>query len=570
MLAVEEARARIAGRVKTLGTEVAPIAGAHGRVLATAAVARRSLPPRDNSAMDGFAIVAADVPATLPIAAESAAGVDPVPPHTAGTATRIMTGAPMPAGADTVVIREDVVEAADGSSARFDEAASAGDNIRRAGEDIAAGAVAIEAGTRLGAPEIGLLAALGYPTPEVFRRPRVAILSTGDELIDVTEDPPPGRIINSNAYALAAAVRDAGGIPFIAGIVGDREPEVVDALAAVLRDTDVLLTSGGVSVGKYDFVKPALAANGVETDFWKVAVKPGKPLVFGVAPGGALVFGLPGNPVSSLVSFELFVRPALLAMGGGSRERAPAHRRRPRERLPEVGRPRALPASDAGADGHRARRPPDEAAGLGHDHLDGRRRRARRNSRRCHRGRRRRDGQRDLALAPMKHVATTAGRADAIVADAFPGTSRRRVAALFADKQVRINGRLARKGDSVAPGDTIEVAREPETDEDRRPRPEPMDGVEVVFEDDDLVAINKPAALATHPVAAGEMGTAANWLVDRYPESDGVGDDSREAGWVHRLDRGTSGVLLAARSRRAWLEARELFRGHRVEKIYHL
>ncbi len=313
MLSVDEARAHIAARVVGLDTEIVPLDDGFERILATNAQARRSLPPRDNSAMDGYAVIAAETPATLPIAAESAAGITgELAEHQPGTATRIMTGAPVPLGADAVVMRENV-EASDGR-ATFNKPAIVGRHIRRAGEDIEAGQLAIRAGTRLGAGELGLLAALGYSQLIVVRRPKVAILSTGNELIAVTEEPRPDRIYNSNAHALAAQVREAGGVPVHCGIASDSLDTVTDAIGKALDGVDVVLTSGGVSVGDYDFVKRAFGRNGIVTDFWKVAVKPGKPLVFGTHPSGTLVFGLPGNPASSMVTFELFVRPTLLAL----------------------------------------------------------------------------------------------------------------------------------------------------------------------------------------------------------------------------------------------------------------
>ena len=314
MLSVDDARSRILELIDRLEVETVAITEAAGRILAADATAGRSLPPWDNSAMDGFAVRTADVPGELPVGGTAAAG-DPPGSHQAGTATRIMTGAPLPDGADCVVIREVVDDR--GDTVVIDRAVKPGDNIRREGEDIEKGAVAVAAGTRLGAAEIGLLAAVGHPTLEVTRQPRVAILSTGEELIEVTAAPPPDKIINSNAYALAVQVAEAGAVPDRRPIASDDLDETTGAIAAALADNDVLVTSGGVSVGDYDVVKQALSAAGVDIDFWKVAMKPGKPLAFGRA-GDKLVFGLPGNPVSSMVSFELFVRPALLALQGAS------------------------------------------------------------------------------------------------------------------------------------------------------------------------------------------------------------------------------------------------------------
>jgi molybdopterin molybdotransferase len=316
MLSVADARSQILARIDSLGSETVAIGAAGGRVLAGDALATRALPPWDNSAMDGFAVRSADVPGRLPIAGESAAGSEPGLDHRPGTATRIMTGAPMPRGADCVVIREEVT--LEGDLAIIEVGAAPGANVRRAGEDIAPGALAVAAGAELGPGEIGLLAALGFPEVVVGRRPRVAILSTGDELVDVTAEPPPSKIINSNAYALAAQIASCGGEPQRLAAVEDDRERVTRAVVAALADADVLITSGGVSVGDYDFVKEAFGAADIDIEFWKVAVRPGKPLAFGIAPGGQPVFGLPGNPVSSMVSFELFVRPALLAMQGAS------------------------------------------------------------------------------------------------------------------------------------------------------------------------------------------------------------------------------------------------------------
>lgn len=313
MLTVSEARARIQAAVRPLPGEIVAIDDALGRWLARDIMASRDLPPCDNSAMDGFAVRAQDVPGTLPVAGTIAAGHVPGRALVPGTALRIMTGAPMPPGADAVVIREDVDDRGDAAS--FPDRAIIGQNVRVRGEDVAAGEVVLSAGTHVGPGEIGLLAALGHAVVPVGKRPAVAIMSTGDELVGVDVVPRPGQIVNSNAYALAAQVREAGGVPVHAGIAPDDRQILVTMLAQGLA-ADVLLTSGGVSVGDYDHVKAAFADAGVDVDFWKVAMKPGKPLVFGVTATGQPVFGLPGNPVSTMVVFELFVRPALLAMQG--------------------------------------------------------------------------------------------------------------------------------------------------------------------------------------------------------------------------------------------------------------
>ena len=323
MLTVAEASRRILERVRALGQEEVALRESRGRILAQAIRADRALPPWDNSAMDGFAVRTADLagaPVELPVAGSVAAGARPGEPLAPGTALRIMTGAPMPRGADAVVIREDTDDR--GGSARFAAPARAGDNIRLAGEDVAPGSVVMQAGGALGPGDIGLLAALGRARVPVGRRPRVAILCTGDELCPLGAEPAPGQIFSSNEHALTAQVDEAGGEVAYAELVPDDRAGTEAALTAALG-CDVVVTSGGVSVGDRDHVREALAGAGVTIDFWKVAMRPGKPVVFGLAPGGALCFGLPGNPVSSLVSFELFVRPALLALQGASAVQRP-------------------------------------------------------------------------------------------------------------------------------------------------------------------------------------------------------------------------------------------------------
>jgi molybdopterin molybdotransferase len=323
MLSIDQATQQIQGKTRPLELERVSISDAAARYLATDAIARRSLPPYDNSAMDGFAVRTAELPATLPVSGDIPAGATPDATLPAGAVMRIMTGAPLPGGADGVVMREDVDDR--GDSAVFSEPARVGQHIRKRGEDIAAGEIAVPAGSRLCPGEIGMLAAQGFAEVEVRRRPTVAIIGTGDELVDVDQEPGPGRIVNSNAYALAAQVSECGGEPVNLGIVADTRSALIERLRQGVQH-DVLLSSGGVSVGDYDYVKEALAEAGVEIVFWKVAVKPGKPLVFGVADSGALVFGLPGNPVSSMVTFELFVRPALLALQGAARIHRPRAR----------------------------------------------------------------------------------------------------------------------------------------------------------------------------------------------------------------------------------------------------
>jgi molybdopterin molybdotransferase len=316
MLSVADASRRILDRVRVLGAEEIPLGQVRGRFLAERLIAQRALPPWDNSAMDGFAVRAADLvpaPVDLPVVGQVAAGARPDQVLAPGAAVRIMTGAPMPRGADSVVIREEVDDR--GTTARFAAPVRAGDNVRRAGEDVAPGSEVMAAGTPLGPGEIGMLAALGLGRVRVGRRPRVAVLCTGDELCPVGGEPRPGQIFSSNEHALIAQVLEAGGEVALAELVPDDRARTEAALSAALA-CDVVVTSGGVSVGDRDHVREALSAAGVAIDFWKVAMRPGKPVVFGLAPSGTPCFGLPGNPVSSMVSFELFVRPALLAMQG--------------------------------------------------------------------------------------------------------------------------------------------------------------------------------------------------------------------------------------------------------------
>ncbi len=321
MLSVADALAAVLARVPKPVLETVALDAALGRVLASDLAAPRGLPGFDNSAMDGYAARSAELPGTLAIAGVVAAGeprTEPVPP---GHVVRIFTGAPLPADLDTVVIQENVTVVGDRVTL---PAARAGDHVRRAGEDLAVGEPVLRAGTRLGAWQLGVLAALGIARVPVAHKPRVAIVATGDELVDVTIPPGPGQLVDSSAHALDALVREAGGIPHRLGIAGD----TLDALAVMLATAltyDVVITTGGVSVGDRDHVRAALEAAGVTLELYKVAMKPGKPFSFG-RRGAIPVFGLPGNPVSTVVGFELFLRPALLAMQGAvtvERPRAP-------------------------------------------------------------------------------------------------------------------------------------------------------------------------------------------------------------------------------------------------------
>lgn len=312
MLSVTDAMARIRAAVPRLGTERVSLWDACGRVLGHEVCATRPSPPCDNSAMDGFAARSADLPGTLPVIGEVAAGHVRTEPVQPGTVVRIMTGAAMPPGTDTVVMFEDA--AVEGDRVTL-PAAAPGAHVRRAGEDVAIGELVLPAGARLDGGALAMLAALGHATVGVGRRPRVAIVSTGDELVDVAVEPGPGQIVDSSAHALCAMVTAAGGLPNYLGIVRDDRAATTEALREAL-DHDVVLTTGGVSVGDHDHVRDALADAGVTLDFWRIAMKPGKPVAFGLggAAGTTPVFGLPGNPVSTMVAFELFVRPSLLAM----------------------------------------------------------------------------------------------------------------------------------------------------------------------------------------------------------------------------------------------------------------
>jgi molybdopterin molybdotransferase len=321
MLSVEDAARTVAERIARLPVESVPIRDARNRILAEPIAAGRSLPSFDNSAMDGYAARSSELPATLPVVAQVAAGqtlTDPIPER---VAIRILTGAPLPPGLDTVVIQEDAK--VDGSQVTL-PASPVGDNIRRTGDDIVAGEIAVKAGERLGPAELGLLAALGVAHLPVTRAPRVALIATGDELVSVGDTPSGGQIIDSSAHTLAALIPGAGGVASYVGIAKD-DPITMAALIASAMDHDVVITTGGVSVGDRDHVRAALRAAGVELELWKVAMKPGKPFSFGMN-NNVPVFGLPGNPVSTFVAFELFVRPALLAMQGATvtqRVRAP-------------------------------------------------------------------------------------------------------------------------------------------------------------------------------------------------------------------------------------------------------
>ncbi|GAB4321251.1 MAG: molybdopterin molybdotransferase MoeA [Dehalococcoidia bacterium] len=335
MISVDEARERILAFFERLGPETRPVLDAVGQVLAEDVVAPFDIPPLDNTAMDGYAVRAADTegatetsPRELRVVADLAAGYVLETPIGPGEAVRIMTGAPMPPGADAVVPFEETDEPLrgineapkKGESVRVFKEAHVSANIRFRGEDIRQGQVIMEAGRVIRPSEVGVLASIGRTQIQVYRRPTVAILSTGDEITAPGEPLQPGRIYDANAYSVAALVKKYGGVPRILGIARD----TVDDLTAKIHeglDADMVVTSAGVSRGDFDVVKDVLAREG-SIDFWTVRMKPGKPLAFGAftAPDGRRVphLGLPGNPVSSMVSFELFGRPAIFKMLGRS------------------------------------------------------------------------------------------------------------------------------------------------------------------------------------------------------------------------------------------------------------
>ena len=315
MISIHEALDKVLAAARPLGAEEVPLLQAFGRAAADRIISPEEVPSFANSAMDGFAVSGAELVAgrrEFRVTVDIPAGrfvSDPVAP---GDAARIMTGAPLPPGVDTVVQVEHT--SVDDDVMIVEQVPAQGANVRRAGEDVTAGDVLFERGARLGAAETGLLAAVGVERVRVARRPRVAILATGSELVAAGRPLQPGQIRNSNSFTAYGQVVAAGADPILLGIARDDVEETRRLMAAALEN-DVVLTSGGVSVGDYDFVKQVQEELGVERRFWGVATKPGKPLAFGVR-GDTLVFGVPGNPVAAMVSFEMYVRPALLALQG--------------------------------------------------------------------------------------------------------------------------------------------------------------------------------------------------------------------------------------------------------------
>ncbi len=334
---IETARDAVLAATRPLGAEDVPLAAARGRIVAESVTSRADVPPFASSAMDGFA-VPPGATGKLAIAGESRAGHPYAGSVEPGTAVRISTGAVVPEGTGAVV-QVELAEEGDGVVSvpgRED-----GTNIRGAGEDIRAGDTVLATGTVLGPAALGVLASIGYTTVRCARRPRVALLATGDELTAPGNPLAPGGIYSSNGPALAALVQDAGGEVVLAQDVPDSADGTRAALARALESADVVCVSGGVSVGPHDHVKGAFADLGVEKRFWRVALKPGKPTWFGTA-GAKLGFGLPGNPVSALVTFLLFARPALLALQGADPDIARITGRLTAPVAPEAGRTNAV------------------------------------------------------------------------------------------------------------------------------------------------------------------------------------------------------------------------------------
>jgi molybdenum cofactor synthesis domain-containing protein len=330
MIDLDDARAMVMRTVRALDPVLVPSADALGLVLAADVVATEAVPPFANTAMDGYAVRAADTaaaPVELVVVDEIPAGKAPTIEVGPGQAARIFTGAPVPAGADAIVMVERTERLGD-TGVRIEVVATAGDHVRPAGGDVEPGQTVFGAGTRLGPAHLGVLASLDVHEVMVHPRPRVGILSTGDELVE--RGPlAPGQIRDSNRPMLTALVREAGCEPVDLGSAHDDEALISQRIALGLDSCDALLTSGAVSVGDYDFVKVAIeklaAARGGEYTWSQVAIRPAKPLAFGVI-GGVPVFGLPGNPVSSSVSFELFARPALRTMAGDPNPQRPVVR----------------------------------------------------------------------------------------------------------------------------------------------------------------------------------------------------------------------------------------------------
>ena len=313
MVEVEDALAAILDRASPLGTEMVPLTAARGRFLAEDVVADADLPGLPRSSVDGYAVIASDAATDLQVLGEVTAGRLGDARVRPGSAMRIMTGGSLPEGTDAVVMFEDVEEV-DGR-AILQHKPRQGENVHPVGMDLTAGQAVLSKGRRIGPAEVGLLATVGCVHVPVFRLPRVAMLATGDELVDPDQAPPPGAVRDSNRFAVMAAAQDAGAEIVFQAHARDHEATLERAMRRGLEAADVLITSGGVSMGTRDLIKPLLERMAT-IQFGRVSFKPGKPLTFAVTAEGKLCFGLPGFPVSSLITFEVFVRPALLKLAG--------------------------------------------------------------------------------------------------------------------------------------------------------------------------------------------------------------------------------------------------------------
>jgi len=315
MISVDDARANILKNISPVSTETISIDEASGRLLAEDVFARRTQPPVDLSAMDGYAVKASDVskiPANLKVVGEAPAGGSYNMLVNAGEAVRIFTGGPLPDGTDAIVIQEDTTRNDD--IVTIKESAAAGHYVRSAGLDFTEGQIGVKAGKTLTPRDIGLLAAMNIPWVNVRRKPRIALLSTGDELVRPGEPVGPNQIISSNSLLVAAMIRQAGGIPIDLGIAKDNE-QSLRQMASGAKSADLLVTLGGASVGDHDLVQSVLGKEGLQIDFWKIAMRPGKPLMFGDLEGTPML-GMPGNPVSSMICSYIFLYPALDALLG--------------------------------------------------------------------------------------------------------------------------------------------------------------------------------------------------------------------------------------------------------------
>ena len=325
MLELEDALERILSAVQPLGEETVPLNSAVGRVLAGPVASPVDIPLFDNSAMDGYAVRAADVaaaceqnPVSLQVGGRIAAGEMSEGSVDAGTCVRLFTGSPLPRGADAVVMQEDTrTDPVNSDKVRFIDSVRPWENVRLRGEDVKRETVLVQGGGRLTAGHVALLAAAGVKEVRAGRQPIAALLATGSELVEPGQPLRPGAIYESNRLMLSAQARQAGAVARVFPLVPDTLSAAREALHAALADSDVLVTSGGVSVGEFDFVKKAFEQLGGHLDFWRVSIKPGRPFVFGRAEGKFL-FGLPGNPVSALVTFLLLARPALLRLQGAA------------------------------------------------------------------------------------------------------------------------------------------------------------------------------------------------------------------------------------------------------------